>query len=153
MPDCQTKFHGRIVYDTNAVFQFPRGLLGFEDETAFLPVEQPLTRPILFLQSLVREDLCFISLPVLVVEPAYQLTISDEDLGMLELPSGRNPRIGSDILCLTILTIRPDQPTTANLMAPIVINLTTRRAMQVVSAEASYSHQHIFLPREEAREC
>ena len=153
MPECQTKFHGRIVYDTDAVFHFPNGLLGFEGETIFLPVEQPLTRPILFLQSLIHEELCFIALPVLVVDPSYRLNIGDEDLSLLELPSSRVPEIGSEVLCLAILTIRPDQPTTANLLAPVVINLATRRAVQAVSADSSHSHQHIFLSCQEARAC
>ena len=153
MPECQTKFHGRIVYDENAVFHFPNGLLGFEEETTFLPVEQPLTRPILFLQSLIHADLCFITLPVLVVEPHYLLSIAAEDLNLLELPSGHVPGIGSEVLCLAILTIRPHQPTTANLLAPVVINLATRRAVQAVSVDVPYSHQHPFLSPEDAAAC
>lgn len=146
MPECQTKFHDRLVYQEDAVFHFPRGLPGFEEETRFLPIEQPFARPILFLQSLRQPELCFITLPVRVADPGYRLAVPSEDLEMLDLPVNRQPEIGSDVLCLTILTIRENEPTTANLLAPVVVHLGTRRAVQAIAADATYSHQYPLLP-------
>jgi flagellar assembly factor FliW len=130
-----------MVYEEDAVFHFPHGLPGFEEETRFLPIEQPYTRPILFLQSLRQSGLCFITLPVRVVDPEYRLAVPPEDLDLLELPLHRQPKVGSEVLCLTILTIRPGEPTTANLLAPVVVHLGSRRAVQAVSAEPAYSSQ------------
>jgi flagellar assembly factor FliW len=41
---------------------------------------------------------------------------------------------------------------TANLLAPIVVNLKTHRAIQAIQADSGYSHQHPLLAaaREEA---
>jgi flagellar assembly factor FliW len=99
-------------------------------------------------------DLCFLCLPALVVEPRYRLALAEEDLRALGLPPGRQPRIGDDVLCLVIVTVQEGQPTTANLMAPVVIRMDARLGAQALSTEAGYSHRHEFLaPRQEAVLC
>ncbi len=152
MPQCVTKYHGNIEYQDEQVFQFPQGLPGFAGQRRFVPVEHPSTRPILFLQSLDTPELCFITLPVLVVNPAYRLAVSEEDLALLQLPTVRQPAIGTDVLCLAILTIQPHCATTANLLAPVVVNLRNRIAVQAVATDTSYSHQYPFLEPRQDRE-
>ena len=84
-------------------------------------------------------------------DPSYRLKVDGEDLGQIGLPSARQPRIGEDVLCLTVLSMRETGPT-ANLLAPIVINLRNRRAVQAMAAESAYSHQYALMP-EEASVC
>jgi flagellar assembly factor FliW len=50
---------------------------------------------------------------------------------------------------LSVLSIRESGPT-ANLLAPIVINLKTRRAVQAIASEGDYSHQFELMPQESA---
>lgn len=151
MPLCLTKYHGEFEYSDAAVFEFPHGLFGFEHERRFLPIEIPAARPIVFLQSLTTQELCFVALPVFVVDREYRLSLSMEDRAELGLPSNRPAVIGEDVLCLALITIQPQRPTTANLMAPIVVSLASRRAVQALSTEYEYSHQHTFLqPAEDA---
>jgi len=57
--------------------------------------------------------------------------------------------IGSDVLCLAIITTGDGQPPTANLLAPIVMNLRTNVAVQAIQTETGYSHQQL-LPTEDA---
>jgi flagellar assembly factor FliW len=150
MATCPTKYHGEVEYSAEAPLRFPRGLFGFEDETRFLALEIPSARPLVFLQSLSAADLCFLCLPVLVVEPSYRLALAEEDLKALGLPAGRQPRIGEDVLCLAIVTVQEGQPTTANLMAPVVIRMDARLGVQGLSIEPGYSHRREFLaPRQE----
>ncbi len=154
MPACQTKYHGILEYGEDAVIAFPQGLFGFESETGFLPLEPPGARSIVLLQSLITPDLCFISLPVLVVDPHYTPSISPEDLEALELPADRQPRIGEEILCLALITIKQGRPTTANLLAPVIVNLKTRRAVQAISLDPSHSHQQaLAAPAEQEPVC
>jgi flagellar assembly factor FliW len=49
--------------------------------------------------------------------------------------------IGSEVLCLTILSVEKNAPPTANLLAPIVVNLHTQRARQVIQVDSAYSHR------------
>jgi|YNPBryBLVA2012_1023415.scaffolds.fasta_scaffold00286_11 flagellar assembly factor FliW len=137
-----TRHFGTIEYDPEAVFQFPAGLPGFEDQRRFLPLQQPNVEPIVFLQSLDRPDLCFITLPVQTIEPGYRLSISAEDLRLLGLPEDRQPEMGKQVLCLAIVAVAEGRPPTANLLAPVVLNLENRRAVQAILSDSPYSHRH-----------
>ena len=141
MPKCLTKYHGEVDYDEQATVHFPRGLFGFESETGFLSIEKPALRPLVFLQSLSTPDLCFISLPVFVVDREYSLALRPEDLAAVGLPPGQQPAIGRDVLCLAIVCIQPGGPTTANLLAPVVVNRQNSKAIQAVSLNQKYTHQ------------
>jgi flagellar assembly factor FliW len=101
----------------------------------------PHSEPLVFLQSLEDPGLCFITLPVGAVDPRYRLDMTGEDLALLELPAERRPRIGDEVLCLAVIALRETGPA-ANLLAPIVVNLGNRKAVQEVAPESSCSHRH-----------
>lgn len=145
MPLIDTKYFGRVDYPEESIIEFPAGLPGFENERRFVILEQPENKPLVFLQSLTQPDLCFLALPVLTVDPCYQPVISAEDLAALELPEDRQPGIGRDVLCLAILSLSEGHVPTANLLAPLVIHLGTRRGLQAIQSEVGYSHQHPLL--------
>jgi flagellar assembly factor FliW len=147
MPVVQTSNFGSISYGPEPAIEFPRGLPGFDDRRRFVALQFPDTAPLVFLQSLEVPDLCFITMPVLAVDPQYRLEVASEDLGQLELSPMRQPRIGEDVLCLTVLSIGEGGPT-ANLLAPVVVNLRNLKAVQAVAPESSYSHQHALLAEE-----
>ena len=139
MPKCQTRFHGEMDYPEEAAISFPGGLFGFEEERRFVLIENPSARPIVFLQSLATPGLCFIALPARVVDPEYRLEMAPEDCEQLGRPPEDPPAIGGDLLCLALLTVRPGVPSTANLLAPVVIDMRERKAVQAVSG-LGYSH-------------
>ena len=149
MPELQTTNFGTVAFTPESVFEFPRGLPGFEERRRFVPVQNPASAPILFLQSLEEPSLCFVTLPVLVVDPVYRLRILEPDLEILQWKAGCQPRIGEDVLCLAVLSFQPSGPT-ANLLAPVVVNLRNHKAVQAVAPESDYSHQHALFPREAA---
>src|SRR6185369_16186130 len=105
MPIAQTSNFGVISYNPDAAIEFPRGLPGFEERRSFVVLQFADTAPLTFLQSLEVPDLCFITMPVLAVDPHYRLEVSTEDLKLVELPPARQPRIGEEVLCLTILSL------------------------------------------------
>lgn len=125
MPECRTKFHGLLAFEREQILDIPQGLFGFPDEREFLLLELPSSRPVVFLQSIRTESLCFITLPVQTIDPDYPLQL----------------RATNDLLCLALLTIRDDQETTANLKAPLVIDIASHSAVQVITEQA-YSHYH-----------
>ena len=143
MPRIQTKCFGEVEYSPDAVFQFPQGMPGFEAERAFVFLNQPATHPLMFMQSLARQDLCFILLPVLAADPHYKLHVSEEDLEALRLPAGKQPGIGTDILCaVTVCAGGEDQPPTVNLLAPILVNIKLQIGIQAIQTPARYSCRH-----------
>jgi len=140
---------GPIAFERESILEFPRGLPGFEECRQFVAVQVPGTEPLVFLQSLEQARLCFTTMPVQSVDEDYRLRVTDEDLALVELPAGRHPNIGQDVLCLAVLSLRETGPT-ANLLAPLVVNLTNRKGVQAVAPESDYSHQHPLLAQEAA---
>ena len=127
---------GAIDLDEAAILHFPAGLPGFEHCTRFALLERPAAAPIVFLQSLDTPEICFLAAPVTAIDPSYQLAMTPEDLGCIGVESAE------DALCLAILSLADGGRFTANLLAPVVIERTSRRAVQAVRVDSRYSHQH-----------
>jgi flagellar assembly factor FliW len=153
MPECLTKYGGVTAYSEDTVFEFPDGLIGFENETRFVPLQVPGGEPLVLLQSLITPQLCFLALPVRAVDPDYRTAIRPEDLMRLEFTPGQQPAIGEEAICLTLITIHEGGTTTANLLAPVVVNARTHRAVQCISLDQSHSHEYQFLTAEETSPC
>src|SRR5664279_2134091 len=119
MPFMETKHFGQISFEPESELEFPGGLPGFDSRRRFVAVSFVESEPLIYLQSLEDPDLCFITMPILAVDPEYRLTVGGEDLGQLGLP-----------------------------LAPIVVNLRNRRAVQAVAPESEYSHQFNLMPQE-----
>jgi flagellar assembly factor FliW len=123
-----------------------RGPFGFEDESGFVLIQRPELYPLVSLQSITTEDLCFLALPVLAVDSRYDLRLAPEDAALIDVRE--RPCIGTEVLCLALLTVRAAGPT-ANLLAPVVVNLSSRAALQCLNVADGYSHQHPLAPAEE----
>jgi len=153
MPLLETKYFGPLPYRAESVFNFPAGLPSFDDEKSFVPVELPQNAPLIFLQSLARPSLCFLALPILVVDREYRLAVSSEDLTKLELDPDRQPELAREVLVLALISLHDGFSATANLMAPIVVNLNTRRALQAIRQDSAYSHQQTISLQSQETTC
>ncbi|MFY9724177.1 MAG: flagellar assembly protein FliW [Bryobacteraceae bacterium] len=149
MPSFDTKNFGRIAFEPQDAIEFPRGLPGFEERRRFLAIRQEHNAPLVFLQSLEDPNLCFTTAPVLAVEPRFRLKLSEEDRDAAGLSSVRRPRIGRDVWALAVITLRETGPT-VNLLAPLVVNLRSLRAVQAVMRDSAYSHRHALAEPAEA---
>jgi flagellar assembly factor FliW len=144
-PVIETKYFGELPLEENARIEFPWGLPGFAERRWFVAIRVPRTDPLVFLQSLEEAELCFVTLAARNANPAYRLRLSEDDLRRLELPLLRQPRIGRDVQCFVVLAVR-EEGATANLLAPLIINLRTMKAVQTVNSAAVYSHQAHLSP-------
>jgi flagellar assembly factor FliW len=149
MSSCETKNFGVVSYESGSVLEFPSGLPGFEERRLFLALQFADSKPLIFVQSLEDPGLCFITLPVLAVDPKYRLEVSREDRELAGFPLTSALRIGQEVLCLTVLSVQPSGPT-ANLLAPLVVNISNLKAVQAIAPESNYSHQHALLRQETA---
>jgi flagellar assembly factor FliW len=134
----QTPHFGSLEYTPAFTLEFSEGLPGFESERTFVLVEQPAHHPLVFLQSTRTASLCFPALPVRVVEAAYEPELGLSDLELLGF--AKQPKIGEDAVVLVLIAVHEQDPT-ANLLAPVVINLRTRAAAQCVHPSMRYSHR------------
>ena len=153
MPRLSTVYFRELEYSNDSIFDFASGLPGFEDQIAFLFIEQPQTRPLVFMQSLLNPGLCFLALPVLTIDAAYRLHLSSDDLTALEFDPDSEPKIGSEIGCFVLMTVTEDGPPTVNLMSPVVINLRSRKGIQAIPAASEYPLRHPLTLEKEPAPC
>jgi flagellar assembly factor FliW len=103
------------------------GMAGFPDAERYVLVEVPQASPLFLLRSVDHEGLEFVVAPPGVFFPDYAPEIDDASADRLDLTDP------DDALLLVVLTVGGDlASSTANLLAPIVINQRTRSAAQVV---------------------
>jgi flagellar assembly factor FliW len=110
---------------------FVRPLPGFGDLRRFVLVELPADDggdPLLFeLRSIEEPAVRFLCAAPTAFFPDYVVELDEADCTDLDL------RDEADALVLVLLTIGQEAaPTTANLLAPVVVNARTRAAAQVI---------------------
>jgi flagellar assembly factor FliW len=151
MPKVLSRNFGAVEFAPEEQFVFPKGLPGFPCETAFVPVEIPEQLPLVYLQSLQTPDLCFVALPINCLVQDFRLSANAEDLAVVDL--GHDVSRGSGMLCLAFLCVGEDGTATANLRAPVIVNLQNRRGVQAIQNEDRYPIRFMIGTREEGREC
>ncbi len=153
MPELKTAYFGELTFEDDAIITFPEGIPGFEQQRRFLPIEQPATKPLVFLQGIDGDGVCFVTLPVLAVDPDYRLALSADDLDELGLATDRQPENGREVICLAVISLVEGEPPTANLLSPLVINLSTRTGRQAIQEAGNYAIRHVLPGGEEAAAC
>lgn len=132
----KTKFFGEIEIDENQIINFVEGIPGFPEEKQYIILKDE-DSDFTFLQSVNTETLCFITLPPALIVGDYSFDLSDETVEKLEL---EDPE---DVLVYTILNIPEDfKKMTANLKAPIVINIKNNMGIQELLDDDRYSIKH-----------
>ncbi len=121
-----TRF-GPIEISSEDLLDFSEGLLGFNDLEKFVLLDDPNDEIFAWLQSCDEASIAFPVLEPELFEDNYKLELSKSDLQSL----GATDESGLRSFC--IITI-PEDPArmTANLKAPVVVNIEKRRARQCV---------------------
>ncbi len=135
-----TRF-GEIEIDENKIIFFPRGILGFPDQRRFVLLPHREDSPFCWLQAVDDPDLTFVVVNPFVINPDYKPEFKDEVLSGLEIEEG-------DVIdLLSIVTVPRENPQamTANLLGPIVINVSKRLAKQVVLDPHKYPLKYPLL--------
>lgn len=115
----------RILHEK--VIRFNGSILGFEEFDEFVVTVVEEDSPYVYLQSLQDENIGFLVALPFVFYPEYTFEIDDKDKALIELKSQE------EVAVLNTVTIRePYTKSTVNLLAPLVINISTGKARQVV---------------------
>ncbi len=130
---------GQLNVSEEEIIKIPLGILGFPELTDFCLVDPGDDTLILWLQSLQDAEIAFPLLEPKIFKPDYAARLSAAELRELKLTNINQSAVFS------ILTI-PSEVTemTANLKAPLVINLREQIARQVVLQENEYSIKHLM---------
>ncbi|KAA8997984.1 flagellar assembly protein FliW [Paenibacillus spiritus] len=128
----ETTAWGTLEIEEEQLLSLPKSLPGFDDITNFalLPAEQ---EPFYYLQSLDNADLCFLLQNPFYFFPDYQFNLPDDEAEELEITD----QTGVEVYCIT--TVRSSiKESTANLLAPLVVNPAKRVGKQVVLHQSGY---------------
>lgn len=125
-----TRF-GDIDIDESAAIHFPRGIIGFSDETRFAIIERENAN-IAYLQSLNTPRLALPIIDASFLKPEYPDAPREE----LAKTVGVNPE---SMAVLVVVHVNPeDKSLRANLLAPIVVDADARRAWQIILDPEKY---------------
>lgn len=122
-----TSRFGLISITSEDVINFPEGLLGFNELRRFVLLDDPTDEIFAWLQSCEEPGIAFPLLEPELFTNGYSVQLTKHDMEILGLQSKEGTR------SFAIITI-PADPTqmTANLKAPVVINVAKRVARQCV---------------------
>ena len=128
---------GQIEVSSDEIISIPSGVLGFPEDHDFCLVDPGDDTLILWLQSLKNPHLSFPVLEPKIFKPDYVVRLSAAELRELRLSSIKYASV------FTILTIPSNlSEMTANLKAPLVINVVEKTAKQVVLQENDQPIKH-----------
>ncbi|NLW90812.1 MAG: flagellar assembly protein FliW [Syntrophomonadaceae bacterium] len=135
---------GEIEIETKDIIHFAKGIPAFEEYQQYVIIPLEERSPFYYLQSVQKTDLCLVIAQPFVFFPDYEIEIADDELQSLEV-NGE----AADLAIYVILTIPDDfRLTTANLLAPIVVNPENHQAMQYVTVGNKYSSRHLIFRSE-----
>ncbi|REJ20914.1 MAG: flagellar assembly protein FliW [Bacillaceae bacterium] len=140
----KTKYHGEIEAASDSIIQFPSGIPGFLDEKEFVLLPFGAESPFFILQSVNTKELAFVmTIPFLFFKD-YAIDLDDATIEQLEIESEQ------DVAVYVILTVEePFKNTTANLLAPVIINQKNKRAKQVILTGTTYKTKHPLMEQKE----
>ncbi len=128
---------GQVTIQESEIIRIPQGVLGFPEYTDFCLIDSADDTLILWLQSIHNAEVAFPVLEPKVFKPEYFVNLSAADLRELKLQDLSKATIFS------VLTIPDDvSHMTANLKAPLVINLVNQIAKQIVLQEVEFTIKH-----------
>lgn len=130
----QTMRFGQIDIAEEQIITFTAGLPGFPAQKKFVPVQYRENSPLFFLQSIELPELAFIIGDPFHIVGNYVVDIPQEDQEALEINSPEEASV------YVILTLRQGgKIITANLVAPLVINMVKKIGRQVILFNSPYN--------------
>ena len=143
----QSSRFGWIEVKSEALINFPRGVIGFPEETAFVLLRRGGGSPVGWLQSISDPHLAF---PVVSIE-ALEAEFPIETVDRLPKLSGVLGSSTSIAVMAVITAVGDGAEATVNLLSPIIVNAETRTGAQVVLDDGSLSNQVPFKLRRKAQ--
>lgn len=126
----KTLHFGELTVESNHIFYFPNGVLGFEDLKEYALVSDEDTQPFKWLISMDEPVIGFPLLSPWIIDLNYK--------------PGRDIDPERKVV-FCIVTLRDDQGMTANLKAPIVLDIESHSGEQIILPSDKYSPSHVVV--------
>lgn len=143
----ETRDFGTLEISDDQIIEFPNGIYAFEESKRFTIIEIEKGQYPVWLQCVDSIKPCFILFDPWLICKDYEVTLNSTEKAMLSIKDDTNLQI------LCIARVPEDfKETTVNLKSPIVINMDTKKAMQVILWKNYPYRQPIFKNDESEQE-
>lgn len=134
-----TRF-GTIPIEEEKLIHMPFGMLGFADQRRFIILKHQENSPFYWYQSVDDPTLAFVIMTPFLIMPDYRVDMEDalKEMGW----NGDNNRSHLELYVVVNIPKGAPHEMTANLIGPLLINNSTRQAIQMVLSNSPYSHKH-----------
>jgi flagellar assembly factor FliW len=125
---------GEIEIDENRIFDFKLPIIGFNELSKFVLLDLNKDKFFKWLQSVEDPSLAFPVVSVFSLDLEYSVDLPDNVIDILKINNVES------ILVMNIASIPQDNPqgTTINLLAPLIFNLDTQTAGQIILSGSGY---------------
>lgn len=142
----QTAVFGEISISEADVIHFPEGLPAFEEEKEFILIPLDEESPFFYLQSTQTPDVCLLTADPFVFFPSFEVDLPEDILEQLEIEADTEK---PPLILLAILTVPEDfKKASANLMAPLIINIEKKIGLQFIPVKTDYKTKHPLFSQE-----
>jgi flagellar assembly factor FliW len=140
--EINSKLFGKIEYTDENIINFEEGLIGISDKQHFILVEKDDFKPFSYLQSVDEGSFVLVVINPLMVESDYKFDIYRDDLYSVGLTN--NDPESFSLMAIVILAPKLEN-ITVNLKAPVLINIHTKQAKQVILQNDDYGVEEPLL--------
>lgn len=131
--ELRTKYHGTRQYEEDDVITFEKGIPGFENLKKFIIFPAEENNLFYILQSLENINIGIILVSPFNIIKDYEFKLGDSIISKLMIKGEK------DVLVLNTVTLNSKiENITANLKAPIVININRKVGEQIILDNSSY---------------
>lgn len=138
----KTSRFGEIEVPAEQVVTLPNGVVGFSHLHRYVLLKHREGSPFHWLQSLDEPSLAFVVMSPLLFDPQYEFTLGKAETQLLGVDDPEQIQVW---VLVTIPHGAPERMT-ANLKAPLVVNLATGLAAQVILDDPRYPLRHPIKP-------
>ena len=131
----ETSRFGPLEVDEGRLIRFEKGMLGFPDQHEYALVQTAEDSGFYWLQAVDRPELAFVVCDPRLFVPDYIVPVKLEDLSQIGLSEPSAAQVFA-------VVNKVDNMLTGNLQGPIVVNVESRQARQLVLSDRRYSTRH-----------
>lgn len=137
-----TSRFGSVEVDETRLIRFPKGILGFPNDPEYALIQTGENSGFYWLQAVTRPELAFVVCDPRLFVQDYEIPIKQEDLQSIGLDDPEGAQV-------FIIVNKVNDLLTGNLQGPLIINIETRVAKQLVLSDRRFSTRHplMALPR------
>jgi flagellar assembly factor FliW len=128
----QTSRFGTLDVSDEMLLFFPSGLVGFPACRRFVVLDAGEDSDYQWFQSVDEPSLAFVIVEINLLQPGFQIDVPEEGLAELDM----NKTDPMSILAVVAIPSGEPNQASANLRAPLVVNLRTRKGKQVILHES-----------------